>query len=1291
MDDLLARLNARISGFAESRDPGVALDPAALEEATQLWDAAQPAEGDPRAVSVDVLMTLAYLHMARYHALPKEQEQEELQTAIGFFRLLAGRAPWLVPDDFWDQLGLTRPESSRFAKKRAIEGVDAVKVYERTGRPELLDSAACAFWDAIAAAPPNDPHLAAYLSNLGGTLGSRYRRTGDALDLDAAIDAGRRAVATAAPGHDSLAAMMSNLGGSLLDRFRRSGDAADLDAAIGSWQGAVTLTPAGHPDLAGYLRDLGPALLMRFDRNRNAEDLDKAATAFGKLAAVTQPRHPELGYYLSGLGLALRTRFEQTGNAQDLDDAVDAGQRAVAATPPGRPRRAEYLSYLGVSLRTRFERAGVDADLDEAVSAYREAAAATPPDRPELAEYLSGLGVCLTLRFGETGDPAGLDEAVDVARRAVSATPPGDTAMARYLTNLGESLIKRFERAGDLADLDDAIDALRRAATITPPPPQHDLAVILSNLGDALTKRFVRAGDLADLDDAIDALRQAVASTQPDHPYRADYLSNLGSSLRARFDAEGDVADLDEAVTVLRDAVAATPPGHANKAAMLSNLGGPLLARFERRGAIADLNEAVTALRSAVAATPPAHPMLARHQSNLSIALRMRFDLVGDAADLDTAVDSAQRAVTVAPPGDPNLPGYLSSLGNSLMRRFERAGENADLEQAIRTLESAATTTPHDHPDLAVHLLNLGLSLARRSDLTGDPADMDAAIDDCERASQVPAGRSSIRLEAARNWGVMAARSGRKHQAAEGYAAAIGLLPLLAWHGLDRATREEQLARWAGLAADAAACAVQDGRPELAVELLERGRSVLWTQALNLRSDLSRLSEKAPDLATRLDGIRAILDAAVSETATLSPESAAGRPPIMNRARQEQDSKDMHRRLAREWDDILAQVRKLDGFEHFLAAIPYSELADAAAAGPVVIVNTSGHGCHALIVTSRSEVPSLVDLPDMSLNTAAEHASKMLTALANAADPNRPFLEREKDRHAILDVLDWLWDGVAEPVLATLGHTSPPKPGSPWPRVWWCPTGPLSILPIHAAGHHPRYGPDNRDIESVLHRVVSSYTPTLAALARARHAVPPGRVRQLTIGMPTTPGQPTLPAVPAELEVLARYFPPGPDHNQLAESQATRANVSAKIADHSWVHLACHARQEQTDPDRSGLALWDGTLTVTDLAALPTHGRDLAFLSACETATGSIRHLDEAIHLAAAMQFLGYRHVIATMWSIGDLSAPKIAESIYSALTAGNKPDPGPGAEALHHAIRALCQADPTNPLLWGSYIHLGP
>ena len=46
------------------------------------------------------------------------------------------------------------------------------------------------------------------------------------------------------------------------------------------------------------------------------------------------------------------------------------------------------------------------------------------------------------------------------------------------------------------------------------------------------------------------------------------------------------------------------------------------------------------------------------------------------------------------------------------------------------------------------------------------------------------------------------------------------------------------------------------------------------------------------------------------------------------------------------------------------------------------------------------------------------------------------FRDRERDRHIVLDILDWLWDRVTGPVLTVLGHVSPPEPGTTWPRIW---------------------------------------------------------------------------------------------------------------------------------------------------------------------------------------------------------------------------------------------------------------
>ena len=567
----------------------------------------------------------------------------------------------------------------------------------------------------------------------------------------------------------------------------------------------------------------------------------------------------------------------------------------------------------------------------------------------------------------------------------------------------------------------------------------------------------------------------------------------------------------------------------------------------------------------------------------------------------------------------------------------------------------------------------------------------------------VKSGSPAARMRAALAWGSAAIEAGWVDSAADGFASAVGLLPLLAWHGLLRATREEHLAEWSGLAAEAAACAIRAGRPEWAVELLEAGRSVLWAQAFNLRTDLTDLAEREPDLARRLDQIRILLDTPLPATTAEAISAGTGDQLGQPRTAQNRVVED-RMRLAREFDDLLTQVRALDGFEHFLAPTPFAQLRAAATGGPVVIVNTSPYGCHALLLTTTGV--QVVNLPNLTHDQAIEQANILLGVLNRATHPDQSFRDRERDRHTVFDILGWLWDTITGPVLTSLGHTNPPAPDTVWPRIWWCPTGPLTLLPLHAAGHHPRHQrPDNPASTDTVHdRVISSYTPTLTALLRARTAPDPiGPPRLLAIGMPTTSGASDLPAVPAELDrvhtryaITTRLQSPahGHDHSPPPDpaTQPTTTRVLAELPRHAWVHLSCHGSQHVTDPTESAFWLTDGPLRITDLIEQPDPGpRELAFLSACQTATGSPRALDEAIHLAAAMQLLGYRHVIATLWSIYDSAAPDIADTVYATLTTAGTPDANHAAHALHHAVAALRAKHATDPLAWAPYLHTGP
>ena len=105
---------------------------------------------------------------------------------------------------------------------------------------------------------------------------------------------------------------------------------------------------------------------------------------------------------------------------------------------------------------------------------------------------------------------------------------------------------------------------------------------------------------------------------------------------------------------------------------------------------------------------------------------------------------------------------------------------------------------------------------------------------------------------------------------------------------------------------------------------------------------------------------------------------------------------------------------------------------------------------------------------------------------------------------------------------------------------------------------------------------------------------------------------------------------------------------------------------------------------------------ELAFLSACQTAVGDEKVPEESAHLAAGMLVVGFRGVVATMWSIQDSDAPIIVEAFYTKLLALRREEgvalKGTGAPyALHEATRALREkVGEKNFMRWVPFVHLG-
>ncbi|KAF8599505.1 hypothetical protein BDV93DRAFT_449285 [Ceratobasidium sp. AG-I] len=181
-----------------------------------------------------------------------------------------------------------------------------------------------------------------------------------------------------------------------------------------------------------------------------------------------------------------------------------------------------------------------------------------------------------------------------------------------------------------------------------------------------------------------------------------------------------------------------------------------------------------------------------------------------------------------------------------------------------------------------------------------------------------------------------------------------------------------------------------------------------------------------------------------------------------------------------------------------------------------------------------------------------------------------------------------------------------------------------------------------------------------------------------------------LPGTIAELTGIEEIFH-GATITRLEEDLATPAAVLAGMKERSWVHLACHAMQNPTNPINSAFYLHGGTLDLATITQKQLEHAELAFLSACQTATGDASLSEEAVHLAAGMLMAGYRSVIATMWSIGDDDAPLIAEKVYGHLLEAGTPDAQRAAVAVHKATACLREKVGMKAFAkWVPYIHMG-
>ncbi|CCO37468.1 hypothetical protein BN14_11624 [Rhizoctonia solani AG-1 IB] len=224
-------------------------------------------------------------------------------------------------------------------------------------------------------------------------------------------------------------------------------------------------------------------------------------------------------------------------------------------------------------------------------------------------------------------------------------------------------------------------------------------------------------------------------------------------------------------------------------------------------------------------------------------------------------------------------------------------------------------------------------------------------------ASQLQAGSPRNVFDSALSWADLASVHSDLRPM-EAFRATIDLLPHLTWLGATTTQQYYDLSLVKNIAVRAAFTAICSSEYGQGLEWLEHARCVVWNRSLMLRSPVDSLALSYPDLAHRLQTVSRQLHCAnfESQPSGTNPSSSG--------------TIEHRHRLAREYNDVVSQVRDLPRFGDFLQRKKVSDLTRAACHGPIVVINCYEQSCDALIILPGKHDISHLPLPGFTEDAA---------------------------------------------------------------------------------------------------------------------------------------------------------------------------------------------------------------------------------------------------------------------------------------------------------------------------------
>lgn len=459
-----------------------------------------------------------------------------------------------------------------------------------------------------------------------------------------------------------------------------------------------------------------------------------------------------------------------------------------------------------------------------------------------------------------------------------------------------------------------------------------------------------------------------------------------------------------------------------------------------------------------------------------------------------------------------------------------------------------------------------------------------------------------------------------------------------------------------------------------AVETLERGRGLLWSEMRGLRTSIDQLCMVSSQLAGKFAAVNRDLEA-LATSGSLSHSTNDGKVDFIGGMDPFGRTVVKQRKLLDERDSLITHIQSLPGFEDFLKAQSFNALRSAAARGPVIIINHCRWRSDIIILLCDSP-PSLIATTHGFYDCAIDLRDRLLAARKEGLD------SREYEE-TLSFVLQTLYDLVGRPVIQRLHELNVPEQS----RVWWCPTSVFCFLPLHAMGPIRSDGPHKLYFSDLY---IPSYTPTLSALIESRktgtHSFEKPSI--LLVAQPDE-------SMPGAWEEISHMRRLKTTVTTLISKKATPPAVMERLQEHRFAHFSCHGMLETGRPFDASFKLHNGErLTLLDIIRSRLPSAEFAFLSACHTAEVTEESVaDEGLHLSAAVQYSGFRSVVGTMWEMADIDGQFLAKHFYGSLFSERWEGVAyheRTAEALRDAVRELRRKKRTSTERWVNFVHYG-